>query len=233
MHRRLVPLHQAFLRLEQRAATLVRRTFTGRPRALVATIAILAAVVLSSGRSVAWFAFDLTTGLPNRQALRDMGDMVQSTTIFDASDRPAFTIYKEQRIEVPLEKMSQNVIKAVISVEDQRFFDHSGVDAVRIGGGVSEEPAVGPPLRGRQHDHAAAGAADVPEPRQDAIVASSRKSSSRRTSRTCTRSRRFSRCTSIRCTSATACTASRRRLAAISASPQPIFRSTRRRSSPA
>ena len=65
-----------------------------------------------------------------------MGDMVQSTTIFDASDRPAFTIFKEQRIEVPLDKMSKNLINAVISVEDQRFFDHSGIDAVRIGGAI-------------------------------------------------------------------------------------------------
>ena len=85
---------------------------------------------------LAWFAYDLTTGLPNRQALRDMGDMVQATTIFDASDRPAFTIFKEQRIEVSLDKVSKNLIDAVISVEDQRFFDHSGIDAVRIGGAI-------------------------------------------------------------------------------------------------
>ena len=136
MHRRLLPLQQALVRLHQRVANLVRRTFTGRPRALVAAIAVLAVAVLSSAGGLAWFAYDLTTGLPNRQALRDMGDMVQSTTIFDASDRPAFTIFKEQRIEVPLERVSQNLINAVISVEDQRFFDHSGIDAVRIGGAV-------------------------------------------------------------------------------------------------
>jgi 1A family penicillin-binding protein len=136
MHRRLIPLQQAFLRLQQRGETLARRAFTGRPRALVATVVVLATGVLFSGGWVAWFAYDLTTGLPNRQALRDMGDMVQSTTIFDASDRPVFTIFKEQRIEVPLEKVSQNVINAVISVEDQRFFDHSGIDAVRIGGAL-------------------------------------------------------------------------------------------------
>lgn len=136
MHRRLIPLQQAFLKLQQRGETFVRRSFTGRPRALVATVVLLAIAVLSSGGWVAWFAYDLTTGLPNRQALRDIGDMVQSTTIFDASDRPAFTIFKEQRIEVPLEKVSQNVINAVISVEDQRFFDHSGIDAVRIGGAL-------------------------------------------------------------------------------------------------
>jgi penicillin-binding protein 1A len=136
MHRRLLPLQQAFVRFRQRVVSLVRRAFTGRPRTLVATISVLAVAVLGSAGWVAWFAYDLTTGLPNRQALRDMGDMVQSTTIFDASDRPAFTIFKEQRIEVPLQKMSQNFVNAVISVEDQRFFDHSGIDAVRIGGAV-------------------------------------------------------------------------------------------------
>ncbi len=136
MHRRLIPLRQAFLTFQHRVETLARRAFTGRPRVLVATVGILALAVLASGGWVAWFAYDLTTGLPNRQALRDIGDMVQSTTIFDARDRPAFTIFKEQRIEVPLAKMSQNFINAVISVEDQRFFDHSGIDAVRIGGAL-------------------------------------------------------------------------------------------------
>ena len=136
MHRRLIPVHQAFLRFQDRAAALVARTFTGRPRALVATNMVLAIAFLSSAVGLAWFAYDLTTGLPNRQALRDMGDMVQATTIFDASDRPAFTIFKEQRIEVSLDKVSKNLINAVISVEDQRFFDHSGIDAVRIGGAI-------------------------------------------------------------------------------------------------
>ena len=136
MHRRLLRVHQAFRSLQDRAATLVRRTFAGRPRAIVATTSVLAIALLASGGWIAWFAYDLTTGLPNRQALRDVGDMVQSTTIFDASDRPAFTIFKEQRIEVPLQKVSQNLINAVISVEDQRFFDHRGIDAVRIGGAV-------------------------------------------------------------------------------------------------
>ena len=104
-----------------RTAAAIRRTFVGRPRAIVATISVLALGLMASGGYVVWSALDLTRGLPTRDALRAMGDMVQSTTIFDASDRPAFTIYKEQRIEVPLEKISPNLIKAVISVEDQRF----------------------------------------------------------------------------------------------------------------
>ena len=90
-----------------------------------------------------WFSYDLTTGLPDRQALRGLGDMSQATTLFDVSDKPVFTIYKEQRIEVPLSKVSQNLIKAVVSVEDQRFFDHSGIDAVRILGAVLKKVQTG------------------------------------------------------------------------------------------
>ncbi|HXW04737.1 MAG TPA: PBP1A family penicillin-binding protein [Vicinamibacterales bacterium] len=118
------------------SAALLRRLFNGRPRVLAAVVVALSVLTLSSTASLAWFSYDLTAGLPDREAVRDIGDMAQSTTIFDASDRPVFTIFKEQRIEIPLSGMSPNLIKAVISVEDQRFFDHSGVDAVRIAGAV-------------------------------------------------------------------------------------------------
>ena len=76
-------------------------------------------------------SYDLTAGLPRRDAINGLGDMAQATTVFDARDRHAFTIFKEQRIEMPIEKMSPNLIKAVISVEDQRFYQHGGVDAIR------------------------------------------------------------------------------------------------------
>ena len=97
------------------------------------TLAVGSLVILAM---FAWLTVDLTAGLPGREAIRGLGDMAQSTTIYDAHDRPVFTIFKEQRIEVPLEKMSPNLIKAVISVEDQRFYDHSGVDAIRVAGAV-------------------------------------------------------------------------------------------------
>ncbi len=85
---------------------------------------------------MAWFSHDLTTGLPDRTALRGLGDMAQSTTLLDVADKPVFTIFKEQRIEVPLDKISPNLIKAVISVEDQRFYEHGGVDGIRVIGAV-------------------------------------------------------------------------------------------------
>jgi penicillin-binding protein 1A len=119
-------------RILQRISSLL----AGRPRALIALTGALAVISLLAVGIVAWFTVDVTAGLPGREAIRGLGDMAQSTTIYDAKDRPVFTIFKEQRIEVPLDRISPNLIKAVLSVEDQRFYEHSGVDAIRVGGAV-------------------------------------------------------------------------------------------------
>jgi 1A family penicillin-binding protein len=114
----------------------IHNTLAGRPRLLVATVSIMAVVVFLLGGWAAWFSYELTAGLPDKTALRALGNMAQATTIFDASDKPAFTIFKEQRLEIPIEKVSPNLIQAVVSVEDQRFYEHSGVDAVRMAAAV-------------------------------------------------------------------------------------------------
>ncbi len=97
--------------------------------ALVGALGV--AVFLAAGW-LAWLSYDLTTGVPDKNRIRSLGDMAQSTTIYDASDTPVFTIFKEQRIEVPLDRISQNLIRAVVSVEDQRFYEHGGIDAIRV-----------------------------------------------------------------------------------------------------
>jgi 1A family penicillin-binding protein len=119
-----------------RRVSSITNVFSGRPTALIAFVCALAVIVFVTFGVVAWFSYEITAGLPDREAVRGLGDMAQSTTIFDADDRPVFTIFKEQRIEVPLERMSRNLIAAVLSVEDQRFFDHTGVDAIRVGAAV-------------------------------------------------------------------------------------------------
>jgi len=66
----------------------LRGSLAGRPRTLVGSIGILAVLLFFAGGSFAWFGYELTAGLPDRTALRAIGDMAQSTTILDASDRP-------------------------------------------------------------------------------------------------------------------------------------------------
>jgi 1A family penicillin-binding protein len=80
----------------------------------------------------AWFTRDILAGLPDREALREVGTMAQATTLLDINDKPAFTIYREQRIEIPLDRMSPHLVRAVLAIEDQRFYDHAGVDFVRV-----------------------------------------------------------------------------------------------------
>jgi len=109
---------------------------SGRPRLLTGLVGSLAIAGFLVSGWVAWFSYDLTAGLPDKQALRGLSDMAQATTLYDANDKPVFTIFKEQRIEIPLEKMSPHFIKAVLSIEDQRFYEHSGVDAIRVAAAV-------------------------------------------------------------------------------------------------
>ena len=82
--------------------------------------------------AAAWLAGDVLTGLPDKEALRSVSTMAQATTLLDAHDTQAFTIYREQRIEIPLERMSSHLVRAVVAVEDQRFYDHAGVDFIRV-----------------------------------------------------------------------------------------------------
>ena len=114
------------------ASRSTRTWLASKPKSLTAAILLMALALFSATGGAAWFAYDLTSGLPNKAEVRELEEMAQATTILDASDKPVFTIFKEQRIEVPFERISPNLLKAVISIEDQRFYEHGGVDFVRV-----------------------------------------------------------------------------------------------------
>jgi 1A family penicillin-binding protein len=99
------------------------------PRAALALF-VVAALALVGG--VTRFAVHLRDGLPDETAVTRIGVMDQATAVYDSSDALAFTIYKEQRIDVPLRAVSPNVIHALLASEDQHFYDHHGFDATRM-----------------------------------------------------------------------------------------------------
>src|SRR5688572_12030746 len=85
-----------------------------------------------------WVVRGAVTGQPNAEAVQTVGSMPQSTTIVDVKGRHAFTIFQEQRLPVPLSRISPHLIRAIVAVEDQRFYDHGGFDVVRVvGAGVN------------------------------------------------------------------------------------------------
>src|SRR3954453_12501278 len=103
------------------------------PRIVTSVVAVFILIAALSAVGSVWFLVGLREGLPDQDAMRRIGEMDQATAVFDDQDRLAFTIFKEQRIEVPLADVSPNLTKALLAIEDQRFYQHRGFDLVRIG----------------------------------------------------------------------------------------------------
>jgi penicillin-binding protein 1A len=90
------------------------------------------AAALCLGLAATWAWWELVRDLPGRDALNHIGDTAQSTLVYDGSDRTVSTIFNQQRIDVPLENVSTLFTQALISVEDQRFYEHGAIDPRRI-----------------------------------------------------------------------------------------------------
>ena len=102
------------------------------PRVAVAALfAFMFVAAFSIGGSV-WFLSSLQRTLPDETAISRIGEMDQATVVYDRADTLAFTIFKEQRMEVALGQMSPHLIDAIVAIEDQRFRTHNGIDLVRI-----------------------------------------------------------------------------------------------------
>jgi penicillin-binding protein 1A len=107
---------------------------TRKARLFAAAMVMVGVAFWVSMGASAMAAHQLLGELPTRQALVGVADMARSSVLYDIQGRPAFTIFKEQRLEMPLERMSPNLKNAILAVEDQRFYEHGGVDIIRIAG---------------------------------------------------------------------------------------------------
>ncbi|MGE3276872.1 MAG: transglycosylase domain-containing protein [Vicinamibacterales bacterium] len=72
----------------------------------------------------------------------------RSTLVYDTHDRLTFALFREHRMVVPLERMSPTLIGAVLAAEDQRFFEHGGVDYRRIVGAAVANMRAGRVVQG-------------------------------------------------------------------------------------
>lgn len=127
-----------------RAAALIhahRRPFV----TLLVVLAVFAWTVVGAS---AWWIKDVVTGLPSTRDVREIAVMARATTLYDVHGRTAFTIYKEQRIPVSIDRVSPLLVQAILAVEDQRFFEHGGLDVVRIAGAFVENVRTGRTAQG-------------------------------------------------------------------------------------
>ncbi|HET6498127.1 MAG TPA: transglycosylase domain-containing protein, partial [Coriobacteriia bacterium] len=77
-----------------------------------------------------WYA-SIARGLPDPGGEARGRD--QTSVVFDRNGEEITKLYAEQdRTDQPLEKMSESLRDAVVATEDQRFYDHEGVDPIGI-----------------------------------------------------------------------------------------------------
>jgi membrane peptidoglycan carboxypeptidase len=99
---------------------------------MVAVAAVLGVVV--AGLAI---PFAGVAGIGARNVARTMDslpeelqtpDLSQRTTILDASGNRLASVYDENRITVPLKGISRTMVKALVAIEDFRFYQHGALD---------------------------------------------------------------------------------------------------------
>ena len=105
------------------------RALSDRPF-LVLTCVLVGSLAVVTGLKAGYLVGDATT-VAARFRL-DSG--AQTTVILDSRDQPVFTLFAERRVPVPLDRVSPHIVMAVLTAEDRRFYEHLGIDPIRIGG---------------------------------------------------------------------------------------------------
>jgi penicillin-binding protein 1A len=132
------------MNLAERAAAFI----SSQRRLLVCLLVIIAVGVWGAVGASAWWIKGVVSGLPNASDVREIAVMARATTLYDVKGRTAFTIYKEQRIPVSLDRVSPHLVQAILAVEDQRFYEHGGLDVVRIAGAMVQNVRSGRTTQG-------------------------------------------------------------------------------------
>ncbi len=136
----------------------------------------------------------LAPTLPSADAMRN-AELQVPLRVYTRSGALIAQIGEQRRIPVTYEQIPDLVRHAFLAAEDDRFFEHHGIDYFGVLRAAVVDVISGRHDPGRQHHHHAGGAQHVPDARQDRRAASSRRSSSPIAWSTSSPSRRSSGCT--------------------------------------
>ena len=93
---------------------------------------IVLLVVPLGGLAVLFLLMQLSLGLPDVDGLKTFGTS-QTTRVLARDGQVVATLFVEKRTPVVLAKVSPWLIKALLAVEDSRFYQHGGVDWWGVG----------------------------------------------------------------------------------------------------
>ncbi|MDI9369391.1 MAG: PBP1A family penicillin-binding protein [Synergistaceae bacterium] len=100
---------------------------------------------------IAWYSWEFAVdsalrlelqGIPSIDELRSYRPM-KTTVLYDAHNEPFARFFIEDRVEIPLHRVSPWLRKAVIAAEDARFMDHGGINLLSIGRAALENRRAG------------------------------------------------------------------------------------------
>ncbi len=74
------------------------------------------------------FGFILVLIISSNNNLLNLHPPKTATIIYDVNNKEYTRLFVENRLEIPLQKIPDLLKKAVIDVEDNRFYEHSGID---------------------------------------------------------------------------------------------------------
>jgi membrane peptidoglycan carboxypeptidase len=113
----------------------------GRPDAgrVASHLAVMGAVAVVMGVLVACLAIpfaglvgvaakDVSKGMVNLPESLEAKDLSQKTRIYDVNGNLIASLYDQNRINVPLGSISRPMVKAIVAIEDYRFYDHGALD---------------------------------------------------------------------------------------------------------
>jgi membrane peptidoglycan carboxypeptidase len=113
-----------------------RRPDAGR---VASHLAVMGAVAVVMGVLVACLAIpfaglvgvaakDVSKGMVNLPESLEAKDLSQKTRIYDVNGNLIASLYDQNRINVPLSSISRPMVKAIVAIEDYRFYDHGALD---------------------------------------------------------------------------------------------------------
>ncbi len=118
-----------------------RSSSPSRPDAgrVASHLAVMGAVAVVMGVLVACLAIpfaglvgvaakDVSKGMVNLPESLEAKDLSQKTRIYDVNGNLIASLYDQNRINVPLASISRPMVKAIVAIEDYRFYEHGALD---------------------------------------------------------------------------------------------------------
>ena len=107
------------------------RVFAVAMQVVALTLVSLLAIAALGTASAAALVSSWLKDLPDYQTPGAF-DVARTTKVYSADGKLLARLYLENREVIPISKMSTDLVNAAVAIEDERFYDHNGVDPIGI-----------------------------------------------------------------------------------------------------